>query len=230
MATCFMALLVLPTPRRSRIAGLVAAGAGLVATGSFGAMIQLGSGLGVLGVGALRRVRPATRQLTTLGFVGATVVLALAVGSGRQLLPEGDGTTGYNAAHFERSSTGRLELWGAALDQVVETPWGIGPGSSRNLEVLRQGERTTETHSEPLAFLSERGALGLLGLLALWATLWRFAVPGGVARAMIVGLVVASIVRETSHYRHLWVLLALVLTYERAVSAAHARHDPATAP
>ena len=36
---------------------------------------------------------------------------------------------------------------------------------------------------------------------------------------MILGLVVASLVRETFHYRHLWILLALVVTYERTLAA-----------
>jgi O-antigen ligase len=230
MATCFMALVVLPVSRRARIVGLAATGAGVVATGSFGATMQLAVGLLVLGIEAARRARPATRQMLTFAFAGALALLALAVASGAQFLPERGESTGYNAAHLERTTTGRADLWDAAIDQIVDTPWGIGPGSSRNLEVLREGTDTTETHSEPLAFLSERGALGLLGLVALWATLWRFAVAGGVGRAMIASLVVASLFRETSHYRHIWVVLALVVTYERALAVARSRRNPAGAP
>jgi O-antigen ligase len=230
MATCFMALLALPVPRRFRIAGLTAAGVGLIATGSFGAILQLCVGLVVLAFGAAQHVRAATRQLLALAVIAVIVLLGATLVSGTQVLPERGDATGYNADHLERTTTGRLELWSAAVDQVVDTPWGIGPGGSRNLEVLREGEESTETHSEPLAFLSERGAIGLLGLLALWATLWRFAVPRGVGRAMIVGLVVASLVRETSHYRHLWILLALVVTYERTLAAVRTRRSPAVAP
>ena len=43
---------------------------------------------------------------------------------------------------------------------------------------------------------------------------------------MILGLVVASLVRETFHYRHLWILLALVVTYERTLAAARTRGNP----
>jgi O-antigen ligase len=226
MATCFMALLVLPVSRRIRIAGLTAAGVGFVATGSFGAMLQVAVGLAVVAVGASGRVRPATRQLLAFAVIATIGVLGVAAASGVQFLPERGETTGYNAAHLDRTTSGRLEVWSAAIDQVIDRPWGIGPGSSRNLQVLREGDESTETHSEPLAFLSERGALGLLGLVALWATLWRLAVPRGVGRAMIVGLVVASLVRETSHYRHLWILLALVVTYERTLAAARTRGNP----
>jgi O-antigen ligase len=229
MATCFMALMVLPLPRRTRIVGLTAAGIGLVATGSFGAMLQLAVGVGVVAVGASKRVRPATRQLLAFAVIATIGLLGAAAASGAEFLPDRGESTGYNADHLDRTTSGRLELWGAAVQQVIDTPWGIGPGSSRNLQVLRQGDRTTETHSEPLAFLSERGALGLLGLLALWGTLWRFAVPRGVGRAMVVGLVVASLVRETSHYRHLWILLALVVTYERTLAAARTRRNPTVA-
>jgi hypothetical protein len=43
---------------------------------------------------------------------------------------------------------------------------------------------------------------------------------------MILSLVVASLFRETSHYRHLWILLALVVTYERTLAAARTRGNP----
>jgi O-antigen ligase len=226
MATCFMALLVLPLSRRVRIGGLTAAGVGLVATGSFGAILQLAVGLGVVAVFAARRIRPATRQLLAFAIIAAIGVLGVAAAAGVQFLPERGETTGYNVAHLDRTTSGRLNLWGAAIHQIARRPEGIGPGSSRNLEVLRQGDLSKETHSEPLAFMSERGAFGLLGLVALWVTLWRFAPRRGVARAMILGLVVASLVRETSHYRHLWILLALVVTYERTLVAARARGNP----
>ncbi|HEY6416222.1 MAG TPA: O-antigen ligase family protein [Acidimicrobiales bacterium] len=225
MATCFMAMLVLPVPRWVRVAGLGAAGVGVVATGSFGAILQVAVGLTVVAVGAARRIRPATRQLLVFAVVATIGFLGVAAASGVQFLPERGESTGYNANHLERTTSGRLDLWGAAIDQVIDRPWGIGPGSSRNLQVLREGDDSKETHSEPLAFLSERGAIGLLGLVALWATLWRFAVPRGVGRAMILSLVVASFFRETSHYRHLWILLALVVTYERTMAAARARRS-----
>ena len=230
MATCFMALLVLPVSRWIRIAGLSAAGIGVVATGSFGAILQLAVGLAVVAFGAARRIRPATRQLLAFAVIATIGFLGVAAASGVQFLPERGESTGYNANHLERTTTGRLDLWGAAIDQVIDRPWGIGPGSSRNLQVLREGDASKETHSEPLAFLSERGALGLVGLVALWATLWRFAVPRGVGRAMILSLVVASLFRETSHYRHLWILLALVVTYERTVAVARTRRNPAVVP
>jgi len=227
MATCFMALLVLPVSRWVRIAGLGAAGIGVVATGSFGAILQLAVGLAVVAFGAARRIRPATRQLLAFAVIATIGFLGVAAASGVQFLPERGESTGYNADHLERTTSGRLDLWGAAIDQVIDRPWGIGPGSSRNLQVLREGDASKETHSEPLAFLSERGALGLVGLVALWATLWRFAVPRGVGRAMILSLVVASLFRETSHYRHLWILLALVVTYERTLAVARTRRNPA---
>lgn len=230
MATCFMALLVLPVSRLIRIVGLSAAGVGLVATGSFGAILQLAVGLAIVAVGAAARIRPATRQLVVFAVVATIGFLGVAAASGVQFLPDRGESTGYNADHLERTTSGRLDLWGSAIDQVIHQPWGIGPGSNRNLQVLREGDASTETHSEPLAFLSERGALGLLGLVALWATLWRFAVPRGVGRAMILSLVVASLFRETSHYRHLWILLALVVTYERTVAAARIRRSLTVVP
>ena len=179
MATCFMALLVLPISRRIRIGGLTIAAVGVVATGSFGAILQLAVGLGVVAVGAARRLRPATRQLLAFAVIATIGLVGVAAASGVEFLPQRGESTGYNIAHLDRTTSGRLDLWGAAIDQIVARPEGIGPGSSRNLEVLRTGDATKETHSEPLAFMSERGGLGLLGLVALWATLWRFAPPRG---------------------------------------------------
>jgi hypothetical protein len=216
MATAFIALIAVPLQRRSRVVGLTATGLGVVATGSFGAMLQVISGLCVLAYSRAKRLRPATRQLFAITAAGLLVLVAYVVVSGVQVLPARSDDTGYNAVHLERSSSGRLDLWGRGFDQILETPLGIGPGSVRAIEALRTGTASTETHNEPLAFMIERGAIGVLGLALLWATLWRTAVLHGAGRAMIACLVVASCFRETSHYRHLWILLGLVIAYERS--------------
>lgn len=230
MATSFIALIGLPLQRRYRVAGLTATGLGVVATGSFGAILQVFSGLAVLAHSRAKRLRVATRQLLGILGVAVIVLLGFVIVSGVQILPAQSDDTGYNAVHLERSSSGRLDLWGRGFDQILDTPFGIGPGSVRNTEALRTGEASTEAHNEPLAFMIERGAIGLLGLGLLWATLWRVAPVHGVGRAMIVCLVVASLFRETSHYRHLWLLLALVIAYERTLTVPRATPAPAVTP
>ena len=69
----------------------------------------------------------------------------------------------------------------------------------------------TELHSEPLAFLVERGVIGFFGLLLMWFAMVRLCPPGTQARAMVLAYIFGSFFRETSHYRHFWVFLALAL-------------------
>jgi hypothetical protein len=55
----------------------------------------------------------------------------------------------------------------------------------------------------------------VIGLVGLWVTIWRRTERGGLAHLLIVGVLVAGLFRETMHYRHLWLLLALGVALDR---------------
>jgi hypothetical protein len=71
-----------------------------------------------------------------------------------------------------------------------------------------------EAHNEFLAYLTERSLIGLIGLILLYLAIWRLGPRGGVTRALVIGFALQSLVRETLHYRHLWLLLAFALVLD----------------
>lgn len=150
------------------------------------------------------RARKLLVALLVVGVGFATLMLARQEGvfEGSQL----------NAERYDRSSNTRFEVWRGGLKLFEEAPLGVGPGSvSNEALVLNQ---YLELHNEPLAYLVERGPLGLLGLIGLVVVLWRAAQPGGAARLLMSAYVAASLLRETLNYRHLWIALAVAFALD----------------
>jgi hypothetical protein len=135
------------------------------------------------------------------------------------------------AAH---SSEERGRIWTTLFQRWTQSPLGIGPGNSRWQEVgVSSRERKTsyfskEAHNDSLAYLVERGPLGLLGLvvtlvmIVVMLTNWlkqRAArgeaedsggsLPSAMAGAMT-AWVVFSFTHETLHLRHYWLFLAML--------------------
>jgi len=197
-------LLCLAVSRRQRWGvGIVGATAWAV-SGSFGALLQASA---MTGYFLWQRQRRA-RTVVLIGIMIGLMSMAW------MTLPTGDrwGSVtfaGVSTGRLRRSSDGRLGLWADGFHEVFVTPWGAGPGAVHAL-----GISTKELHNEMLAYLVERGPLALVGLVLVVATLWRYANRDGPARTLLIGFVVASFFRETSHYRHLWISLALVLALE----------------
>ena len=99
---------------------------------------------------------------------------------------------------------------------------GVGPAGVVNRKIALLNGQPLQVHDDMLSFLVERGPIGLIGLIGLWVVIWRCAKPRGIARLMIVSLFVASLFRQTMHYRHMWLLLALALAYDNRRSDAEA--------
>lgn len=190
--------------RRDRLIVLGLGALGWLATGSFGALLQAAT---MVAFRLWRRVGAATLAgVTAAGAtMAAAVVWVVSSGFGSSLT-----FGGLSTDRLGRSSDGRFQKWVEGLLVLERQPTGVGPGSVDALALSNN-----ELHNEPLAFLVERGPLALLGLGLFYLVLWLAARPGGVARMLIIGFVVASLFRETSHYRHLWLGLALILAWER---------------
>lgn len=158
------------------------------------------------------------RTLHNMIKVGALVVV-IAAGIGyfaaaspviRSMLEDRLGTHGLHNYDAERFYTHDL-----ARQAVRDHPLGIGPGNSENVFQY-------STHSLYLRVLAENGVLGgaafyLFVALSLLRTL-RLARAARSARwrnfftflaACIIGLLVNSIVIDTLHWRHFWLLLGL---------------------
>ena len=210
---CAMAAVVLIAAARRWYLKLLALAGLLIAlqtTSSFGAMAMSVAMLTVYVVRALTR---NTAILATGLAILAIGGLFLATPQAADLVPE-DGTSWsisetISEQRFDRSQSGRLKIWGDALEAFRESPLGVGPDGVRQREVAVLNGFYLEIHSDPLGYLVERGVIGLIGFIGLWATLFAVARKNGVARVLIIGLLVSGLFRETMHYRHMWSLLAL---------------------
>jgi O-antigen ligase len=266
MTTSFFVLLASPWPRR-RLARLAAVGCLLLAvyvTGSNGALLGLVAGVAVLAVAAcLRRSRTPRQRLEVAGaamIVGVVILTAavLVVGipqvgvSNVQAVAkrERGGVFAGSLGRLDRSVGSRLTIWSHAWNGTGSRVLvGVGPDAAPQIpfaaRTLRRG-----LHNDYIAFLLERGVLGLLGLLVFCAIVLRWSgrllaalpqeddggrwKPAGLAGAVVANLVLATN-HESFHFRHLWLLFGLVwaasqLAPEEATAVQDTESDPMTMP
>jgi hypothetical protein len=199
----------------TKLAVMAVAAMGVLSAGSFGSMIQLAIGFGYLGVCHVDQAKKLVKGrrlfalaplllLVLVGYFVMTNVDSGGGGSGGAARPQ----TGFNSARFNRSGGLRFSMWGEAIERLPETPLGGGPGSVRGLQLNSQGP---DISNEALQYVVERGVIGLFGLLLLWWALLRMTPRGTAARAIVLAYIFGEIFRETLHYRHLWIFLAIAL-------------------
>ena len=137
-------------------------------------------------------------------------------------------------ARAQHSSQGRFKIWRQLEATLQKAPLGIGPGNSAWMPVTVEGRErphsmySKEAHSDYLAYMIERGPLGILALLFVMVqtfgmvrTIWMRRLRAGRADratgALVAGLAgalacsaVHSLTIERLHFRHFWLLLAIV--------------------
>ena len=166
-------------------------------------------GLVLFAVFALRR-GGGQRAMTLLvvGVIASTALLGVLHATGSlEFLQE--------RAAFQAYDTERFEAQRAGLEIAAQNPIGIGPG---------QFERVSEisAHSTYVRALVEEGVLGVLVVLALMLLTLGFAARNvalgvdtyGIGSAALLaawcGLLANSFFVDTLHWRHLWLVAALV--------------------
>ncbi|MGH3080494.1 MAG: O-antigen ligase family protein [Gaiellaceae bacterium] len=158
---------------------------------------------------ALRR--GGGRRVMTLFVV---VLLAAAAGFG---VVSATSTAGFlqERAAFQVYDVQRFGAQASGIDLAAQYPLGIGPG---------QFERVSElsAHSTYVRALAEQGVLGLVAFLALMLLTLGFAARSavlgrntyGIGSAALLaawcGLLANSLFIDTLHWRHLWLLAALI--------------------
>lgn len=199
------------TPRPALTTTLVAVlVVGVVLSYSRAAWINLAVGLCVLafilakGRGGLRRALAVAVAVAVAG--SATIAVVETTGSG---------TFFEERARVQSYDTERFDAQQAGLDLGFAHPLGIGPGQ---FEILVP----VAAHSLYVRVFSEQGLPGMAILLALLATTLVLAARNlslrgdtyGVSSAALLaawcGILVNSLVVDTLHWRHLWVVAALI--------------------
>lgn len=184
--------------------------AGILFSFSRAAWLNFAVGAAVLfAVLALRR-GGARRVLTLMAVVltaAAALFAAVAATSSLAFLEERAGLQVYDTQRFGAQLSG--------LELAAEYPLGIGPG---------QFERVSEisAHSTYVRALAEEGILGLLVVLGLMLLTLGFAARNaalgvdtyGIGSAALFaawcGVLANSVFVDTLHWRHLWLLAALI--------------------
>ena len=211
--------------------------AGVQATASNGALLGLVSGwCGAVAVDRRYRSPQAVGALLIVVAVGMAVMsiwrdqvqaMAMGVISAERGEIAGAALKGYDE---------RTELWSEAADIIQRVPTGVGPGNFQILSGSVSGDYNS-AHNDYLGMLVERGPLGLLGWLAFLAAigflllrLSPLADASPLALEPLCGLFVVIVahagVVELSHFRHVWLALALMVA---ALTQAMGRRMPSSA-
>jgi O-antigen ligase len=184
--------------------------AGVLLSFSRGAWINAAVGVAVVVAVLLLRRGGARRMpavLAVLALAGIALGVIVSAGGEADFLQQRTGFQAYDVERFSAQRTG--------LQLASEYPLGIGPGQFEEVSPVA-------THSTYIRVLAEQGVVGLFGFLALMlATLllavWNAALGRstyGIGSAALLGawcgLMVNSLAVDTLHWRHLWLVAALI--------------------
>jgi len=185
-------------------------------SGSFGAILMVAVVLAVLLWRLVTRHSAILAAALVVAFIVGLFAVTNYVSTGSSGLntqiPNVSGSI--NSSRFNKSKGSRFGLWSDDLNAWVKEPLGLGPAGVLNRHISLLNNTPLEVHNDVLSFLVERGPLGVVGFVGFWATLWRLAKRRGFARLMMFPILTAGLVRETMHYRHVWLLLALAFVYD----------------
>ena len=215
-------------------------------TESITALAILGGGAAVsvvLGLIAGRTAKmAATLTVVALGVIVLASLPPDALGAGERVTQELGATETFGGS-LGRTNTSlelRVERWKEALQLFgSETLVGIGPSTADEALEARGAPVLGELHMDYLAALIERGVMGLIGVVSLFAVglYWSLNVgtnshlrrrgwrPPALAGAMVCVLM-SAVSLETLHFRHVWLLFALIIGLGLLTPAQQARGTP----
>jgi O-antigen ligase len=201
---------VLGLRRPTAVAVLVVLVVGIVFAFSRAAWLNFAVGVSVMLLVMALRTEAARATWAAVALIAVVAAFAggavLLTGSG-EFLQERAQVQSYDSQRFSAQRTGVL--------LASEHPLGVGPGQFEN-------DQPVSAHSIYIRVLAEQGVLGLAVLVALLAyTLvlaGRNAIAGrdayGVGSAALLGawcgLLANSMFVDTLHWRHLWLVAALI--------------------
>jgi O-antigen ligase len=136
--------------------------------------------------------------------------------------------TRFATQSYDTGETGRFGRQGYAFELALDHPWGLGPGEFRNLRIIE------EPHNVYVSVLQNYGwGGGVLFYLLIGVTLWKgfnsvlrpspyrlLAIPLLATFSM---LAAESLIIDSDHWRHLFLLIGLVWGVSSAID-----NDPRT--
>ncbi|MFL6240304.1 MAG: O-antigen ligase family protein [Actinomycetes bacterium] len=258
LVTSVFVVMASPWPRSRLVRGGIYAWlmTAVVVSGSNGALLGAAAG-GVLLL-ALRIIRRSSRIGRSLVRASVAVAAGIAIFAVAEASPtvnqatadkiaqssHSNGALRDNVGRINNSVSTRVSIWSSALHGGFDhSALGVGVGEAQTIQVGGQALGKS-LHNDVLAFLLERGVVGLAALLLLvavvlrWSSrlaragpvridgrLWRLQ---GLAAAVTANLVI-SLTHESYHFRHLWLLLALVWAASDLVAVRSPARVPAPA-
>ncbi|MGZ4757881.1 MAG: O-antigen ligase family protein [Acidimicrobiales bacterium] len=183
-------------------------------TGSFGAVAMSLSMLAVV------LVRSVTRNTAVLavGLVVLAVVGLFLLSPGADSVSSGNGSwqisSSLSSDRLDKSQGSRISIWSDAWNAWVKEPLGVGPDGVHQRQLAMINGHFLEIHNDALGYLVERGPLGFIGFIGFWVVIWRSSRRRGLARIFIVGALVQGMFRETFHYRHMWLIIAVAFVLD----------------
>jgi O-antigen ligase len=196
--------------RRSlMLASFFALTLGVVFSYSRAAWLNYAVGLIVLiGLVVLRRPDRRAISLVLVVLVSGLAIAGAVVGTGSLGFLE-------ERAHVQSYDTSRFAAQSHGLTAGIDHPFGVGPGQFDVISPI-------SSHSLYVRSLSEQGVLGLLVIIVLVVATLAFGTANvlrggetyGVSAAALLaawcGLVANSFFVDTLHWRHLWLVAALI--------------------
>ncbi len=237
MLISFFILLAMPYPRNRwiRYTLLALMLGGIFSTGS-------NSALGGLGLGLLIAILfwAHRRGRTVLLGLGAGIIVGTAVLLSAPTISSAMSSSRDESAFVAFSRAGhklekRLILWTNGTDLSKAHPYGIGPNVTSSITGI-------SLHNDYLAFYTERGQIGFIGLILLlgelfyWLVLaardgtkWRHHLGTGAFTAGLIGLSIMASVHEISHGRAVWLFYAFIYIHYKLLWAEVGQKSPETA-
>jgi hypothetical protein len=186
-------------------------------SGSFGSIAMVLAVLAVLGYRLLTRASAVLAACLVVLFCGGLFVVANFVTTGKPgvstQIPSLSGTA-INQTRLNKSKGERAQLWAQDIQVWLREPFGVGPAGVVHRQLASLQGDPLQVHDDAISFLVERGPIGLIGFAGLWTVLWRCARRKGLARLMILVILLSGVYRQVMHYRHVWLLLALAFVFD----------------
>jgi O-antigen ligase len=172
------------------------------------------------------RPRSTRKNIRLFGLLLATIVAGVATVAAT-------GSTKFveQRAHEQQYDTGRFSAQQAGIKLGEDHPFGVGPGQFDVLEPLA-------AHSLYVRAFAEQGPGGLFVLVALLLATLGFAARNaargrdtyGIGSAALLGawcgMLANSVVIDTLHWRHLWLVAALIWAGASRAPSARPVREP----